>query len=109
MKHLLTTRCTIVHVTGWATDADGESSPTTSSTATACHMQPERTDDEAVRGDLDVRPRWRCWLPDGVTVTSEDTITVAGTRYRVLGAPRRWANPSQSINYLACTVEEVTP
>lgn len=113
MRHLLTTTCTVTSVTGWSTDAEGESTPTTSTVTTTCHLQPVRAgggrDAETVAGDLDVRPRWQAWLPDGTTITAQDTITVSGTRYRVHGPPRRWVNPSRSISYLAVDLEEVTP
>lgn len=113
MRHLLTTTCTVGHITGWTTDAEGESTPTVTTTTTTCHLQPESAsasrDAEAVAGDLDTRPRWQCWLPDGVTIAAQDTVTVNGTRYRVHGEPRRWVNPSRSISYIAARLEEVTP
>lgn len=106
MRHLLTTACTITHVTGWTTDADGESTPTTATEATTCHMQPVRAQPgEQVVGELEAVGRWTCWLPDGVTVAAADTLTVDGDRFRVVGSPRRWCNPSRSVAFMAVDLE----
>lgn len=101
IEALLTTPCTVHHVTDPAGDVDDEGrvTATTTDIPAVCHIQPYRlaaTLREEVRGELVTVGRWRCWLPAGTTVGAADTVTAQGSTRQVFGEPEQWSTPDGS-------------
>lgn len=99
------TDCTIRHVDeSAARDEYGNVITAATTTTTRCYMaQQSRTE---VGLDNIERERWAAYFPAGTTLDANDSVTVDGADYQVIGQPWPVLNPvTDEVDHVEATLE----